>query len=167
MNLTKVERIIISNQFMILEKLYPEDANYYSTRRKALECGYKIHYDDIGEGYFDEMSEDESREVIDILDMYRALTFSYQRLQDKDGIDEEDIHFDGFDGNDEIRQYLYAQYFILDLDRFEELKYGREHPDLNSHANRLNKYRAMLPVWKSFPDRFNLSSEQIRTILES
>ena len=167
MDLTIVERLIISNQLMILEKLYPDEEKYYSTQRKAIECGYKLHYADLVENFFDEMSEDECREVIDVLDMYRALTFSYQKLPDKAGIEEDEIHFDGFDGNEETSQYLYAQYFIVDLDRFTELTYGQKHPDLNSHSQRLEKYRAMLAVWKSIENRHNLNQKQIRALLDA
>lgn len=57
MDLTIVERLIFSNQFMIFEKLYPEEQKYYSTQSKALKYGYKLHYVDFFENYFDEMSE--------------------------------------------------------------------------------------------------------------
>jgi hypothetical protein len=167
MDLSLTERVIIANQFKILEKLYPEEAEYYSNHRRALECGYKLHYADIVENFYDEMSEEECREVIDILDMYRALTDSYNRLPDKAGINEREIRFAGFDGNEETSQYLYAQYFIVDLDRFQELTYGQIHPDLNSHWPKLDKYRAMLEVWKPIGDRHNLNSNQIRAILEA
>ncbi len=167
MDLSLTERVIIANQFKILEKLYPDEAEYYSNHRKALECGYKLHYADIVENFYDEMSEEECREVIDILDMYRALTNSYNRLPDKTGIDEDKIRFDGFDGNDETSQYLYTQYYIVDLDRYNELTYGQKHPDLNSHGHRLGKYRTMLAAWKSIDDRHNLNSNQIRAILDA
>ena len=167
MDFSITERLIIANQFKILEKLYPEEAEYYAAHRKALESGYKLHYAEIAENFFDEMSEEECREVIDILDMYRSLTFSFNRLPDKTGIAESEIHFDGFDGNDETRQYLYAQYFIVDLDRFTELTYGQKHPDLNSHGHRLQKYRTMLAVWNSIDDKHNLNPDQIRVILDA
>lgn len=43
MELSKLERLNLINQFFILEKLYPEDANYYATHRKAIQEGYKLH----------------------------------------------------------------------------------------------------------------------------
>ena len=58
-------------------------------------------------------------------------------------------------------------YFINDLDRFTELTYGQKHPDLNSHGHRLEKYRVMLAIWKSFDDRHNLNPDQIRAILDT
>lgn len=53
-----------------------EETDYYVINREALEEGYTLHYEWMFEGLFEEMSEDECREVIDILDMYRALHFS-------------------------------------------------------------------------------------------
>jgi len=167
MDLTVIERLLISNQFRILAKLYPEEEEYYSVQRKALENGYKLHYAEIVENFYEEMTEQECLEVVDILDMYRALTFSFENLKEKEGIREEEIHFDGFDGNNETRQYLYARYFILDLDRFTELTYGQKNPELNSHSARLKKYRNMLAVWKLYKDKHDLSSKQIRAILDA
>jgi len=167
MDLTLKDRLIIVNQLKILEKLYPDEAKYYSAQRKAIENGYKLHYDDLVAYFLDEMSEDESNEVLSILSMYRALTFSYQRLADKSGIKSDDIRFPGFDGNNEASQYLYTQYFIIDLERFDELKYGHENPDLNSHAQKLDKYRRMLNVWNRYENTHELSKEQIIAILRA
>jgi uncharacterized protein len=165
MDLTKKERLIIANQLKILEKLYPEEAEYYAQQRKAVEYGYALHYEDVFEGLYDGLSEEECKEVLDILSMYRALTFSYQRLDDKTGVEESALHFKGFDGNEETRQYSYAQYFIMDLDRFSELTYGSDHPDFNSHWPMLERYREMLNVWKGYRNNHQLNKEQILTIL--
>lgn len=167
MDLTLKDRLIISNQLKILEKLYPDEASYYSTQRKAIENGYKLHYDDLVAYFFDEMPEEDSKEVLDILSMYRALTSSYHRLEDKEGINEERIRFRGFDGNNEASQLVYTGYFIVDLDRFDELKYGQKSPDFNSHAPMLDKYRQMLSVWNGFGNTYELSKEQIVAILRA
>lgn len=167
MNLTLAERLIISNQFKILEKLYPEEAEFFSTHRTAVENGYKLHYDDLVENFFDEMPEEESLEILEILSMYRALTFSHQKLKDKSGIKADDIRFKGFDGNEETSQYLYTKFFILELGRFDELRYGNDHPDFNSHFPMLNQYRDMLRVWNSFEKNFNLNEKQILAILRA
>ena len=167
MELNKIERLIISNQFKILEKLYPEEAEYYSKNRKALENGYKLHYQWIFENIYDEMSEEECQEVIDILNMYRSLTFSYQKLSDKSGIEESDIRFPGFDGNNEISQYSYTNYFTLELNRFNELTNGSEYADFNSHCEMLDCYRRMLAEWNKYDDKQNLTKEKINSILKA
>jgi len=165
MNLTKVERLLIVNQFKILENLYPDEAKYYAQQRKAVEYGYTLHYDVVFDALYNEMSQSDCQEVLDILSMYRALTFSYQALSNKKGIEEDNIRFEGFDGNEETSQYLYAKYFILDLERFDELTYGEKHPEFNSHAPKLRRYREMLAVWRSYTDNHNLNKEQIINIL--
>lgn len=166
MRLSTTERLILINQLKILEKLYPEEADSYAVNRKALEEGYVLHYEWIFEWLFDEMSEDECREVIDILDMYSSLLFSYQKLLDKDGIEESDIEFRGFDGNTETKQLSYATYFMHDLDRFNELHDNSPYPNYNSHCPMLGKYRLMIQVWKS-KSKNDLTKEDILEILGS
>ena len=97
--------------------------------------------------------------------MYRAITFSFQKLKDKIGINEYHLKFQGFDGNNETDQYSYVCYFIIDLNRFQELKYGLEYPDLNSHSPMLDKYRKMLDVWKEYNNKNQLTKEDIINIL--
>ncbi|MCK5094653.1 MAG: YfbU family protein, partial [Spirochaetes bacterium] len=62
-----------------------------------------------------------------------SITFSYKKAEDKEGLEESEIKFHGFDGNDEGNQFGYALYFVVDLGRFTELTGGEEYPDLNSH----------------------------------
>lgn len=167
MELSKKDRYIISNQLKILSKLYPSEAYEYENQRKAVEYGYSLNYSGIFENIFDEMSKEECQEVIDILNMYRAITFSYQNLSDNSGIEEYYLKFQGFDGNNETDQYSYTCYFILDLNRFQELKYDLEYPDLNSHSPMLNKYRKMLDVWKGCNNKNKLTKEDVINILEA
>ncbi len=168
MNLTKKDRIILSNQLKILEKLYPDEAEYYANHRKAIEYGFRLHYSWIAEHIDDdEMSEEECKEVLDILDMYRAITYSYKKIRSETNIDENEIRFRGFDGNNETKQFSYTNYFINDLGRFKELKFGSEYPDFNSHCPMIEKYRRMLTIWNSYTDKFNLSEEQIKELLKA
>ena len=167
MELNEKDRLIIANQLKILEKLYPEEADYYAKHRKAVEQGYKLHYSWLVEHFYDEMTEDECREVLDILDMYRAIAFSFKKLQDKSGIDERSVRFAGFDGNNEGKQFSYAQYFIVDLGRFEELSCDAKYPDFNSHREMLGKYRRMLQKWRGYTERFELDRSQLRELLEA
>src|SRR5258708_8853622 len=118
MHLDKKERLILSNQLKILEKLYPEEATYYALHRKALENGYSLNYEWLVEHFSEAMTETECLEVLDILDMYRAITFSYAKIKDPAGIEDFWLKFRGFDGNNETSQYSYAQYFVADLGRF-------------------------------------------------
>jgi uncharacterized protein YfbU (UPF0304 family) len=167
MDLTKKDRLIIANQLKILEKLYPDEADYYSKHRTAVEHGYKLHYEWLVEHFYDEMSEDECREVLDILNMYRALRFSYDNLEDKSGIEEEDIRFKGFDGNNETSRHSYVRYFILELERFSELAPESPYSDFNTHYPVLEAYRKMLAVWSGFTNKYQLSKDQIQQLVKA
>src|SRR3546814_16599785 len=75
--LSRKERLFLSNQMRILEALYPEEAQYISTQRVAVERGYEFLYDfelmsHIYEGD-DTLSSDEAKEVWDTLEMFGAL----------------------------------------------------------------------------------------------
>lgn len=168
MELDKKDRLILSNQLKILEKLYPEESDYYARHRKALEEGYALHYNWLFENIYDEMSAEECKEVLDILDMYRAITFSYQKLEDKGELKSHYyLKFSGFDGNNETKQMAYAQYFMIDLDRYKELRYDQPSPDLNSHMQMMPKYRNMLSKWKNCKDKHPLSKDDIELILNA
>lgn len=167
MKLEKLERLILVNQFRILEKLYPDEADYYSKHRKAIEEGYVLHYAWAFEHLDDELSVEESDEVLEVLDMYRAITSSYEKIKDKHTIDSPLLKFKGFDGNNESKLMGYTQYFINDLERYEELKYDQPYTDFNSHGRMMHNYRRMLAEWKKCKDRHNLSNEELQRILET
>ena len=165
MELSKKERLAFIYQLRILEALYPDEATEFSNHRTALENGYALHYDWMAEQLSDEMSEEECREVLDILDMYRAITFGLDNLEKDDVLQNHHLaKFPGFDGNNEGRQMSYARYYIVDLDRYSELK-GSEYPRFNSHKRMLNTYQAMIERWKSLEDKFDLSRDQVAAIL--
>lgn len=170
--LTRVDRLMLSNQFKILEKLYPEEKDYYEVDRKAIEEGYEIHYEEIFQKFIsdDKLPEEASREVLDILSMYRSITFSYENLssEEKEEFGSKDkIKFKGFDANnsEEIQLLMYTRYFIVDKDRFPELVSNKDYPDFNSHWPMLTKYRDMLELYNSFDDH-NLTKHQLLELLE-
>lgn len=166
MELSRKERLFLSNQLKILEGLYPEEADYYKKHRKAIEEGYSLHYKWITENLYEEMPEEKCKEVINILDMYRALTFSYKDFEDKSDIPKSKIEFPGFDGNNETVQMNYTEYFINDLNRFNELKDDSDYPDYNIHIPMLRQYRKMLSKWDELDRKRNLSKDEIIEILE-
>lgn len=167
MNLDKKERLSLVNQFLILEKLYPDEAHYYASRRKAVEEGYELHYDWIYENLSDGLNKSECERVVDILNMFRVLHFSSQKSQNEKFTKHYYLKFEGFDGNKEYTYMAYCRYFIVDLDRFEELKYNHEFPDFNSHSQRLPKYSAMLNIWDEMSRPYELTDEQAISILEA
>jgi uncharacterized protein YfbU (UPF0304 family) len=142
--LSDPERWILSSQYRILAKLYPEESDDCDKHRKALDNGYEIHYapDFLTTNRDDIMTEDESREVLDILNMFRVLRQSWEKLPGNAGIERSLIEFDGFDGNNETKQMAYTEFYCtLPGGRFEDEVVV---DNLNSHSERLPRYRAML-----------------------
>lgn len=169
MDLSKQERLFLYNQYDILERLNPEEAETYRNYKTILQNGYKLHYSDMVEWFSDEMSEEASELVIDVLDMYSALLNSYENLQDKEGVDERRITFPGFDGNHETTYLGYTRFFLNDLERFSELR-QTGHGGYNSHRQMVPKYRDMVDMWKlKDPElRFsNLTKEEINEIINA
>jgi uncharacterized protein YfbU (UPF0304 family) len=165
MELTKKERLAFIYQLRILEALYPDEATDFVHKRTALEDGYALHYEWLTENLSDDMSEEECREVLDILDMYRAITFSLGKLDENDPLRKHRLaKFHGFDGNNEGQLMAYVRYFIMDLDRYDELKEGKL-PSFNSHTPMLNTYQKMLGVWRPLGNKFELSQDQIAAVL--
>jgi len=167
MELSKKERLSLINQFLILEKLYPGEASYYEQHRIALQHGFQLHYGWILENVWDDLSEKECRKVLDALDLYRGIVSSFNALPEKDGLSESTVRFPGFDGNNEPHYLAYARYFIVDLDRYEELIRGQEYPGFNSHCPMLETYGRMTLLWSSWHRPYNMSAAQIRTLLEA
>ena len=81
--LTIVEREILANQFRILEKLEGDNQQRdYRNLIEALESGYELHYMDVFEDLSETtLSKDDCRRVLDILEMFRGLIYSYQGLK--------------------------------------------------------------------------------------
>ena len=103
------------------------------------------------------------REVVDILDMWSIIEYSYDRLTptDKFMVEEQaapfgkNPKFNGFDGNNESEYMSTAHFIIDDLERFESFK-GRY---LNSHFPAIDGYKRMLNVFE--PMRKKLINEPL------
>jgi uncharacterized protein YfbU (UPF0304 family) len=166
MELSKIERLQLINQFLILEKLYPEEASYYEQHRIALEQGFALHYRWIVENVWDDLSESECRKVLDSLELYRAIQHSYQTLNDKGDLTDTKVRFPGFDGNNESHHLAYAKYFVMDLGRYDELVKGQAYPDFNSHCPMLEKYVRMHHAWTDIGKPLEMSVENIQYLLD-
>jgi uncharacterized protein len=166
-NLSKLERLKLINQFKILEQLYPGEADHYKNQRTVLEWGYTRHYSDMFHWIADEMSEEECNEIVEILELHRVLYDAYQKLKDKKGINPEDIQFKGFDGNNESKEMLYATFYMHELDGYRELRGSGQSPDYNSHHPMIEKYRSMVKVWSGKAKSRQLGKEDIVDIIQA
>lgn len=164
MKLSRIERLMLSNQYRILEALYPDERDSFANSREAIESGFEIEYDWHTEYiHRDVVTVDECREVIEILDMFTALGRAFNDLGDKSGIEESKIRFVGFDGNNETKQLAYAEY-LQKNGKFSDLT-GLD--GLNSHMPLLPNYRRMVVEWLRSASRYSLTKEDIIRIGEA
>ncbi|HFE9685132.1 TPA: YfbU family protein [Clostridium perfringens] len=170
MDLNDKERLILFNQYEILKRLNKDEYNDYEVKQEILLNGFKYNYDELIEGFSEETKTEISEFVFDVLQMHRVLLFSYEDLtpEEKKEINLGDIKFRGFDGNEEIDYYMYAQFVLKKLKRFEEI-YDDGKVEFNSHWNTLNRYKRMLNTWNEVSTgRYNnISLQDIKKIINS
>lgn len=169
MGLQPQPKITLANKCKRFEVMY--DANCYTQQGEILDS-IQEHPNDTLTDHRDDtpLSVSECREVWDILEMYRTLMLSYEKLVHQDGVDVSQIRFAGFDYSNSHEAKLgdYAKYILLVLDKYEELKYGKkDRIDFDSHRPMLNLYRAMLNEWSKSVHQYNLSKEDILRIVNA
>jgi uncharacterized protein YfbU (UPF0304 family) len=161
MSMTKHERLILLNQFRILEKLDKEEAPHYRRNQEILTNGFIREYPRLYAGLIDEISREDCDDVCEILNMYRSLKLSWKALDDKTDIAARRVEFPGFDGNNEAEHMDYAR-FLKEGGEWEEVGSG----DLNSHTSSLEHYRLRVERWKASADLWALTAADIRRILD-
>lgn len=176
MELSRLDRVILANQYTILQAIDSENAEHYEQALQVLKGGYELEY----EAYIacivypDTMPYDECVLVIDVMDMYMAMQRSYDKLEDKSEIKEGKLDFPGFDGNHETRYMSYAEFVVEKQGKFTPLRFDKDRCNdtpphildrFNSHSPTLDLYRRRIEVWKSLSDKYNLSKDDISSIL--
>lgn len=167
--LTIMERVQLANQFRILQQIDENESDHWAKCKEIVESGYTIMYGEIFQGFSDELDRDDCVFVFDVLDMYRDLKFSYGALPDKTGIDEYDVTFRGFDGNNETEYYSFIG-FLKEQGRWSETL---ENCGMNSHSPTVDRYRVMIPIWKNIRKQYNpigqhhdLTADEIKQVLD-
>lgn len=165
MDLTRKERLILWNQYHILEALCPEEAKHYKMCQKIVAEGYKTHYESLHEHIDEhEFSEESAREVMDILSMFEALHDSSARAGEAEeevkAIKSWLVRFPGFDGNYEGEQLGYL-YFLVERGAYVHVVDPKR---LNSHAPLLGRYREMLAIWNEMGRPKMLGAKQIKKL---
>jgi uncharacterized protein YfbU (UPF0304 family) len=160
MKLDIKDRLTLSYQLKILEKLYPEEKEYYANHRKAIEDGYELHYEWITEHLSTGLTTKECTFVLDVLNMYTDLHFFFLELKEPKTLTKKTVQFPGFDGSNETMFMAYTKYFIEDLNRFDIIKESTN-GSYNSHSRMVTKYENMLKILNSIknPHYENLTEE--------
>ena len=171
--LCRKDRLILSNQFRILDILEPNSK--HDINAEIVERGYSYFYPDvfgpIGEG----MSYAEGEFVMDVLAMYRDIILSYKNLseEDKEEIDERSIKFQGFDSydNEEHKLLSFADFIVRDMGLFPEILEMNK-GDMSSMTCKSSKYRRMLTIWNGMEQESNdfnvshLSKNMIKELVQ-
>lgn len=165
--MTREERIILINQYLIMKRLGVEDYSEkeLSNKIEILSNGWSYLYDDeIFEIICEESDGSIEIEVHRILNMYRVINNAIQeyKLTNLSYYHQ----FIGFDGNEEGAHYGFMKFYINDMHRFEESK------AVNSHHPTLHKYRAMLHEYneimgKKGRNKTKLTEEDVKRILDA
>lgn len=164
MELSKKDRLILANQYRIMEKLQPELAAVFAAARHAVEGGYELHYDELTRGLLEPLSVEQCRWVLHVLEMFTALRLAYDGLKDKSGIEEWQVRFAGFDPTHEPAYQSYAWYVISDLKKFPELAAAGDHA---TPAPMLGRYQVMLAEWHRSKDERKLSQADVARITKA
>lgn len=169
MELSKKDRLILYNQYEILKYLNPEEEEEYDIKQEIIFNGYHKQYNTIIKNFSDDLDDIVANFVWDVLQMYRIINKSYDKLSydDRNSVDLYDITFHGFDGNEETDYYKYACFIIKKLKRFKEL-YKMKGFELDSHCNSVEKYNKMLDKWfKTTKNRYELLSlKDLKKVIE-
>ncbi|WP_414462784.1 YfbU family protein [Hyphomicrobium sp. DY-1] len=161
--LTRAERLMLWNQYEILKTLSTNkyDQKSYEEKQEIVAKGYEQFYGDLHVGIDDDtVSRAETSEVIQILDMFRAIQSACEKH--KYTPKSPYTKFDGFDGNNDHPQFGIAQFLRKVQGKWAEQK---DRP-ANSHSPMsLPRYRAMLERWKALGDgRYELTPDDVEAI---
>lgn len=157
LNLTDTERLILANQYQILARLEQDDS--YETLSENLRDGHSWLYNQTLDMMLsEELSDEDAKYVIEILDIYDTLQSSYENLTDKSGIQKHEVVFPGFDGNNEGRLLGFSIALRKDR-RFEDVVPER---GKNSHMTTTHRYRKLIDKYEQMgKPNYPLTKEQI------
>lgn len=157
------ERQVLSLLHRILAHVLPEDAAdddaaCHLERARVIERGFTGEYWQEVAGFHTELSRRDCDRVLDILDMFRAITYSIKELEQQGATVSEELsrrlEFQGFDHNDGLEGHMarYVKYLMSD-GRWTELQPQlKRHDDGNSHSRVLDTYKRMLAEYRRIKD---------------
>ncbi|MDF7680545.1 YfbU family protein [Enterobacteriaceae bacterium ESL0689] len=164
MEMTNAQRLILSNQYRIMTLLDPGNAERYRRLQTIIERGYGLQMHEL-DHEFGELSEETCRTIIDILEMYHALSVSRANLNNADDIDLRRITFPGFDVATEARFLAYVRFLVNVEGRYKDFDAGTH--GFNSQTPMWDKYQRMLSCWHGCPRQYHLSSNEINQIINA
>lgn len=159
------ERQVLAELHRIHARLVPEGGTdedgspqYQKDRAEVLESGFTGEYWREVAGFETELSRRDSRRVIDILQMFRIITFSIRELPEDEELDDEArrrLKFRGLDHNNALEGHMarYIEFMMRDGRKWSELRSQVEaSDDGDSHGEMLEVYTRMLSEYRRIMD---------------
>lgn len=185
-SLSPKDRHVLSLLHRILARVLPEDANgeegnleHQLTYARVLEEGFTGEYPAEFAGISTELSKRDTERVLDILDMFRIIDYSIDRLKHTGTAVDEGLvtalSYRGFDFNDSLEHKM-AEYVkhLIATDRWtERADFVKGATRGNSHSRLLPMYLRMVAEYRRIMarrgpalgrDDYWLSEEELRAI---
>jgi uncharacterized protein YfbU (UPF0304 family) len=165
---SKKDRLLLINQYKILAAIETDSKSHYEELIEILENGYSIFYNLVEDWIDDDMSEEDGKFVLDILDLYRAIEDLKRSSKNKDLLEHHLGFFRGFDGNNETQFMAFCRFLIEKQGKFAEQKpYLLRNDNLNSHSPMVEIYRRMLIRSKQIPSIWEMTPTEALEILNA
>lgn len=166
MEMTNAQRLILSNQYVLMSQLDPDNAQKYKRLQMIIERGYELQMTELNKE-FGAISEPQCREVIDVMEMYHAIQESYKMLDTKHSsdVDLRRLNYLGYDSASESQLVNYVRFLIDSEGLYPQFERGEHH--FNSQVPMAEKYRRMLACWRNCPRQYHLSSSELNQIINA
>ncbi|MBC3618337.1 YfbU family protein [Vibrio metschnikovii] len=166
MEMTNAQRLILSNQYVLMSQLDPANAEQYKRLQTIIERGYELQMTELNKE-FGAISEAQCREVIDVMEMYHAMQESYKMLDSKlsSDVDARRLNFLGYDSASEAQLVNYVRFLINTEGLYPQFERGEHH--FNSQVAMSEKYRRMLTTWRNCPRQYHLSANELNKIINA
>ncbi|EKO3616801.1 YfbU family protein [Vibrio metschnikovii] len=166
MEMTNAQRLILSNQYVLMSQLDPANAEQYKRLQTIIERGYELQMTELNKE-FGAISEAQCREVIDVMEMYHAMQESYKMLDSKlsSDVDARRLNFLGYDSASEAQLVNYVRFLINTDGLYPQFERGEHH--FNSQVAMGEKYRRMLTTWRNCPRQYHLSANELNKIINA
>lgn len=165
-DLSLKDRLMLANQYRILEMLDREHAGQHAAHREILTGAMETHYVTLLDDFSNDLNIDVSWDVMDILAMFALLRLSYDHLGGVASVDGQEIEFSGFHPQFESEMLSFAQFYVGKLGRHPWLSEAGN-SGLESAVPMLDIYRRMLMTWKSIGMSKVLSADEIHQIVSA
>lgn len=166
MEMTNAQRLILSNQYYLMSQMDPENRAKYKRLQTIVERGYSLQMLELNK-QFGELSEDECREVINIMEMYHAMQESNKMLSDEERskVDQRRLQFLGFDIASESQLVHYVRFLVDSEGLYPQFDKTDHH--FNAQMPMKDKYRRMLTTWRNCPRQYHLSATEFSQIFNA